>query len=78
LYVLEDLSEHFGQFGEIENIDIKIDAATGRARGFAFIIYKTMEGLDNVSILFCFINVKFLYFSIRFGIYIVIYLGNYN
>lgn len=55
LYVLEDLSEHFGQFGEIENINVKVDAATGRARGFAFIVYKTMEGLDNVSILFCFI-----------------------
>lgn len=47
--ILEDLSEHFGQFGEIENINVKVDAATGRARGFAFIVYKTMEGLDNVS-----------------------------
>ncbi|XP_060843088.1 RNA-binding protein squid-like isoform X2 [Rhopalosiphum padi] len=43
----KDLSEHFGQFGEIENINVKVDAATGRARGFAFIVYKTMEGLDN-------------------------------
>lgn len=48
----EDLSEHFGQFGEIENINVKVDAATGRARGFAFIVYKTMDGLDNVSITF--------------------------
>jgi len=43
------LSEHFSQFGEIENINVKVDAATGRARGFAFIVYKTMEGLENVS-----------------------------
>lgn len=50
-FILEDLSEHFGQFGEIENINVKVDAATGRARGFAFIVYKTMEGLDNVSII---------------------------
>lgn len=49
MVILEDLSEHFGQFGEIENINVKVDAATGRARGFAFIVYKTMEGLDNVS-----------------------------
>lgn len=52
LYTIEDLSEHFGQFGEIENINVKVDAATGRARGFAFIVYKTMEGLDNVSVSF--------------------------
>jgi len=53
LCIVEDLSEHFGQFGEIENINVKVDAATGRARGFAFIVYKTMEGLDNVCIIFC-------------------------
>lgn len=59
--ILEDLSEHFGQFGEIENINVKVDAATGRARGFAFIVYKTMEGLDNVSIIYLFIIYNILY-----------------
>jgi len=49
LNVLEDLSEHFGQFGEIEYINVKLEAATGRCRGFAFIVYKTMQGMDNVS-----------------------------
>jgi len=60
--VLEDLSEHFGQFGEIENINVKVDAATGRARGFAFIVYKTMEGLDNVSTPFYFISLLIFIF----------------
>lgn len=65
--VLEDLSEHFGQFGEIENINVKVDAATGRARGFAFIVYKTMEGLDNVSTPFSFISFINFYFYNYFG-----------
>lgn len=49
-YNLDDLSKHFGQFGEIESINVKVDSATGQGRGFAFIVFKTMEGLDNVSI----------------------------
>ena len=56
LYVLEDLSEHFGKFGEINYIDFKVDTATGRSRGFAFIVFKTKEGMDNVSIHFYFIS----------------------
>lgn len=62
MFILEDLSEHFGQFGEIENINVKVDAATGRARGFAFIVYKTMEGLDNVSIMYISITYSNNYF----------------
>jgi len=58
------LSEHFSQFGEIENINVKVDAATGRARGFAFIVYKTMEGLENVSNIYLFIIlINYLAFS---------------
>lgn len=48
--VLDDLSVHFSQFGEIDSINVKVDVATGRPRGFAFIVYKTTEGLDNVWI----------------------------
>ncbi|XP_029341217.1 RNA-binding protein squid-like [Acyrthosiphon pisum] len=43
----KDLSEHFGKFGEINYIDFKVDTATGRSRGFAFIVFKTKEGMDN-------------------------------
>lgn len=80
---LEDLSEHFSQFGEIENINVKVDAATGRARGFAFIVYKTMEGLDNVSVILLYIEyvcfyylinltkIIFMKFWVKFNFYII-------
>jgi len=56
LYVLEDLSEHFGKFGEIKNIDLKVDIATGRSRGYAFVMFKLKGGMDNVSIPYYFIS----------------------
>merc|ERR1719295_818426 len=34
-------------FGEIDNINIKTDPATGRSRGFAFVVFKTIEGLQD-------------------------------
>jgi len=46
----EDIREHFSQFGEIEAINLKTDSATGRSRGFAFIIFKTEEGLQNATV----------------------------
>eukprot|EP00088_Acartia_fossae_P057052 TRINITY_DN664_c0_g1_i2.p1 TRINITY_DN664_c0_g1~~TRINITY_DN664_c0_g1_i2.p1 ORF type:complete len:249 (+),score=117.02 TRINITY_DN664_c0_g1_i2:71-817(+) len=42
----EDIKEYFGQFGEIENINLKIDQMTGRSRGFAFIVFKEASALD--------------------------------
>lgn len=45
---IEELKEHFVQYGEITNISLKTDPATGRSRGFAFIIFKSVEGLNNV------------------------------
>lgn len=44
----EELKEHFVQYGEITNISLKTDPATGRSRGFAFIIFKSVDGLNNV------------------------------
>ena len=46
----EDIREHFSQFGEIEAINLKTDSATGQSRGFAFIIFKTEEGLQNATV----------------------------
>ena len=46
----EDIREHFSQFGEIEAINLKTDSATGQSRGFAFIILKTEEGLQNATV----------------------------
>uniref|UniRef100_A0A336MDU6 CSON000056 protein n=1 Tax=Culicoides sonorensis TaxID=179676 RepID=A0A336MDU6_CULSO len=45
----KELRDHFGQYGEIENINVKTDPNTGRSRGFAFIVYKTADALDKVQ-----------------------------
>lgn len=35
----EDLSEYFGQYGEIAEVKLITDRETGRSKGFAFITY---------------------------------------
>lgn len=42
-----DIKEHFGKFGEIEGVNLKTDPVTGRSRGFAFIVFKELEGVDK-------------------------------
>ena len=37
---------HFGQFGDIETVTLKTDMATGRSRGFCFIVYKSVDSLE--------------------------------
>ncbi|XP_055626144.1 RNA-binding protein squid-like isoform X2 [Toxorhynchites rutilus septentrionalis] len=44
----KELKEHFEQYGEIENINVKTDPNTGRSRGFAFIVYKSTESIEKV------------------------------
>merc|ERR1712226_867128 len=44
-----DIKEYFGQYGEIDNINLKTDPHTGRSRGFAFIVFKDTEGLNAAS-----------------------------
>lgn len=41
---------HFGQYGEIESINVKTDPQTGRSRGFAFIVYSLAESIDKVTL----------------------------
>jgi len=43
----EDISEHFKTFGEIDNINLKTDQSSGRSRGFAFVLYKTVDALND-------------------------------
>lgn len=45
----EELREHFGQYGDIESINVKTDPQTGRSRGFAFIVYAAAESIDKVT-----------------------------
>jgi len=44
-----DIKEYFGQYGEIEHINLKHDPMTGRSRGFAFIVFKETSGLEAAS-----------------------------
>ncbi|KAI6189521.1 hypothetical protein M3Y97_00017600 [Aphelenchoides bicaudatus] len=39
----EDLQQHFSQFGEVSQAQVKIDRATGRSRGFAFVEFGTSD-----------------------------------
>jgi len=41
-----DIKEYFGGFGDIENINLKMDPMTGRSRGFAFIVFKDLSGIE--------------------------------
>ncbi len=43
----DDIREYFSQFGELESVNLKIDPATSRSRGFAFIIYKEPQSVEN-------------------------------
>ena len=43
----DDLKEYFGQFGELESVQIVMDPLTGRSRGFAFLIYKVEESMKK-------------------------------
>lgn len=41
-----DIKEHFGQYGEIDGVNLKTDPSTGRSRGFAFVVFKATEGVE--------------------------------
>lgn len=41
-----DIREHFGQFGEVDSINLKTDPHTGRSRGFAFVVFKENAGVE--------------------------------
>lgn len=42
-----DIKEHFSKFGEIDSVNLKTDPSSGRSRGFAFVVFKTTEGLEG-------------------------------
>ena len=43
-----DIKEYFGQYGEIDNINLKTDPHTGRSRGFAFIVFKVNLCINEI------------------------------
>ncbi|KAL8125578.1 UBP1-associated protein 2A-like [Apium graveolens] len=43
----EQVLSIFAEFGDIEECNVPLDKASGRAKGFAFVLYKTREGAEN-------------------------------
>lgn len=44
----KELRDHFGKFGEIESISVKIDPYTGMSRGFAFMVFTNPKTIDKL------------------------------
>lgn len=44
----QDLRNHFGQYGEIDRVNVKTDPQTGRSRCFAFIIFQSPDSIEKV------------------------------
>lgn len=44
----KDLRDYFTKYGGIESLTLKMDPATGRSRGFAFIVFSEVATLDKV------------------------------
>jgi len=43
----DDLKEYFGQYGEIERVQLKMDFNTGRSRGFAFVVFASDDSVNS-------------------------------
>ena len=43
-----DLRSYFGEFGNIESVDIITDKETGKNRGFAFVLFDDYDPVDKV------------------------------
>jgi len=43
-----DLKEYFSRFGEVDNVNLKKDPVTLRSRGFAFVLFSSVEAVDKV------------------------------
>lgn len=39
-----DIRDYFAQFGEVNNVNLKMDQMTGRSRGFCFVVFESQVG----------------------------------
>lgn len=44
----EDVQEFFARYGEIEEVTIQYDRASGRPRGFCFVIFANESSVDRI------------------------------
>lgn len=44
----KELRDHFGKFGDIESISVKVDPHTGISRGFAFMVFTNPKTIDKL------------------------------
>jgi len=42
----DDLESYFGKYGGLERVQLKMDSQTGRSRGFAFIVFQDVAGME--------------------------------
>jgi len=47
--IADDLHDYFGKFGKISYASVKTDPATGRSKGFGFVVFADPSAVDEVT-----------------------------